>query len=163
MLEIWKDIPGYEDYYQVSNLGNVKSLRKNKIMSPCIAGRGYNHLFLYKDKKASGFLVHRLVLLAFIGYSNLVVNHKNGIKTDNRLENLEYCTYSENEQHAYKTGLKTNVGENHSQSKLTENDVLEIRSLCLNGNLNQTEIAKMFNTNRRHVSSIKNRRIWKHI
>lgn len=95
-MEIWKDIPGYEGLYQVSNIGNVKSLRFNKIksMKKFLDKYGYHFVRLIKDKKGKWHKVHRLVAMAFLeNYSEeLQVNHKNEVKTDNSVENLEMCT-----------------------------------------------------------------------
>ena len=103
MTEIYKDIPGYEKSYQVSNLGNVRSLdRLNSIGAkikgkPMIArwhNKGYKQVDLSKDGKANTFKVHVLVLLTLVGKrpEGLIIHHKNEDKTDNRLENLEYQT-----------------------------------------------------------------------
>lgn len=117
---IWKDIPEYEGLYQVSNLGEVKSLSKNRnafnsyyvskerILKPALNDSGYKIVVLTKNKKPKSLRIHRLVALAFI--DNLEnkpqVNHKDGNKTNNNVENLEWCTNGENGKHAYKLGLK---------------------------------------------------------
>lgn len=107
--EIWKPVTGYEMIYEVSNLGRVRSLdrvvngkncrklRKGKILNP-VNARGYNRVCLYKNGVWKRFLVHRLVAQAFIPNPNNlpVINHINEIKTDNRSENLEYCTQKQN-------------------------------------------------------------------
>lgn len=112
--EIWMDIDGYPNY-MVSNLGEVKSLnfyrrKKAIILSACEVSDGYRAVTLYKNNKRKSILVHRLVANAFISnpYNKRTVNHINGIKSDNRLVNLEWATYSENTKHAQKMGLKNN-------------------------------------------------------
>jgi len=94
-MEIWKDIEGYVGLYKVSNFGKVKSLkyRKERILKPGTDGYGYLYVNLCKNGKVKKFKVHRLVAEAFIpNPGNLpMVNHKNEIKTDNRVWNLEYC------------------------------------------------------------------------
>ena len=112
MSEIWKDIPSYEGCYQVSNLGRVKSLSRNylkkgkyptiskeRILKPGTTN-GYNMAILSKNGKIKGYGVHVLVVMAFLGHSpngqKIVPNHINGIKTDNRLDNLELITQREN-------------------------------------------------------------------
>ena len=93
--EIWKDIAGYEGKYQVSNLGRVKSLWKNKLMCPRANKLGYYQIYLYSDSKTRKmYSVHRLVATAFIDNSdNLpLVNHKDENPSNNCVENLEWCT-----------------------------------------------------------------------
>ena len=125
MNEIWKDIFGYEGLYQISNLGNVRSLGKTiKIKTSKTRGEyyasikskypkqhkdvgGYLRVDLCKDRGHKNFLVHRLVALHFIPNPGMLdqVNHINGDKTNNCVENLEWCTQVENAVHAVKTGL----------------------------------------------------------
>lgn len=112
MNEIWKDIEGFEGLYQVSNLGRVKSMNynrtgKEKILKKSVT-HGYERVVLYKDKKQYNKNVHRLVAGSFIDNPNNLesVNHINGIKTDNRAENLEWVTCKENNIHAVETGLR---------------------------------------------------------
>lgn len=97
--EIWKSIEGYEGLYEVSNLGNVRSLNYNKtkqtkLLTPTIDRYGYYHLILRKNGKRKGFTVHRLVAQAFIPNLNNYpqINHKDENKTNNCVDNLEWCT-----------------------------------------------------------------------
>ena len=114
MDEIWKDIKGYEGKYQVSNKGNIKSLKQfNKrgvdlIIKLGKNNTGYTIVRLTKNNKLKTPLVHRLVAQAFIPNpdNKPQVNHKNGNKADNTVENLEWVTRSENQKHAYETGLQ---------------------------------------------------------
>lgn len=109
MEEIWKNIKGYEDLYQVSNKGRVKSLKfgKEKIMKFRI-GSGYCKLGLNKDKKQKQFRVHRLVAEAFLPNENKfpVVNHKDRNRSNNNVENLEWCTQLDNMIHKIDTLYK---------------------------------------------------------
>lgn len=119
MEEIWKDIKGYEGLYQVSNLGNVKSLNYNhknivKNLKPTLYFKRYKAVSLFNNKKKKVFLVHRLVALTFIpNYENKpFVNHIDGNKFNNKLENLEWVTNSENQKHAHKIGLNFSPSKN---------------------------------------------------
>ena len=99
--EIWKDIVGYEGLYQVSNNGNVRRIGR-RILKNFDAAKGYQKVQLWKENKGKAFLVHRLVLLAFVGQSEMQTNHINRNKKDNRLENLEYVHARENINHVYR-------------------------------------------------------------
>lgn len=124
----WKPIKGYIGYYEISNKGTVKSLKRNiilkngckrclkkKILKSSPNSDGYKEVTLSRDGKDKDFYVHRLVAQAFLpNPDNLPeVNHKSGIKTDNTAENLEWVTHQANVIHAYKTGLSKNRGGSH--------------------------------------------------
>jgi hypothetical protein len=131
--EIWVDIIDYEGLYKVSNLGRVKSLSKQKgayiksdtIMKQRLDKDGYCRVQVCKNNKCLGKGVHRLVAYAFIENPEIkpFVNHKKGIKTDNRATELEWATQSENEKHAHRIGLKK-----VSKTGLGKFGVLHIRS-----------------------------------
>ena len=105
-MEIWKDINGYEGYYQISSEGQVKSLISNKILTGDTNNLGYKRVTLYTPIKKR-FFIHRLVALHFCeGYTeNLVVNHKDGNKQKNYSFNLEWVSQISNMQHALQSGL----------------------------------------------------------
>ena len=110
-MEVWKDVPNYLGVYQVSNLGNVKSLSrqlrnkwnvfqsKEKWLTPKKNSGGYLWVKFCVNNTEKSYAVHRLVMLCFNGDSKLVVNHKDGNQTNNNLENLEYCSQRENAHH----------------------------------------------------------------
>lgn len=109
MVEVWRDINGYEGLYQVSNLGNVRSLNwgntgvvRNLYLKP--HRKGYLQVELHKNAKRRMFTVHRLVATHFVqGFAiDRVVNHINEIKTDNRAENLEWVSYSYNNLYSWR-------------------------------------------------------------
>lgn len=113
-LEVWKPVVGFESWYEISNLGRVKRLRTfsninaPKMLKICLNNHGYEQVMLNKEGHKKLCLVHRLISVAFLGQPPTAkhqINHKNGVKYDNRLENLEWCTASENIRHAYRTGL----------------------------------------------------------
>jgi len=118
-MEQWKDIKDYEGYYQISNFGNVRSLDrevmnggvlrrlKGKPMKLLTDKSGYKHIDISKDGKRKSLLVHRLIAQAFIGdIEDYVINHKNNLPYDNRIDNLELVSQRENVCHGFKF-LKT--------------------------------------------------------
>lgn len=109
MKEVWKDVKGYEGLYQVSNYGKIKTYYSKipRLKKTFFDKDGYKKVSLQKNKKPKKFFVHRLVAIAFISNpkNKLEVNHIDGNKQNNYVFNLEWCTRSENELHAYKHGL----------------------------------------------------------
>ena len=108
MSEIWKDIPNYENLYQISNYGRVRSLHnryKNKLyLKPCATSKGYLSVSLCKDHTQKAFNIHRLVAEAFIpNPKNLpCINHIDENKENNIFSNLEWCTYQYNNTYGHR-------------------------------------------------------------
>lgn len=157
------DIPGYAGRYSITPDGQVWSHINQKWLRSDVNNNGYHRVKLYGNQGYRKVGVHRLVMLAFVGPSDLQVNHKNGDKSDNRLENLEYCTSSENQLHAHRTGLNTQIGEKNSRSKLTYKQVVEIKELLKDGNLLHREIGELFGVTRTVISRISRGDAWGHV
>ena len=145
MKEIWKDINGYEGLYQVSNLGNVKSLKTNKILSP--VGKEYKHVILYNKGDRKTLKIHRLVAEAFIPNpeNKPQVNHKDEDKYNNIVENLEWCTHEENMNHGTKQDRESKIKTKYNvlQYDLEGNLIkkwFNLREITMNTNYKKANI-----------------------
>ena len=131
--EIWKDIKGYEGLYQVSSLGNVKSFHRDneKLLSQRMQVKGYLTVILRKNGEQKNKLVHRLVAEAFISnpLNKPQINHKDGNKKNNFVENLEWNTCAENIHHAMKMGLSKDRNRAVYQYSIDGNLINEYRSI----------------------------------
>jgi hypothetical protein len=180
MKEIWKDVPGYEGLYMASNLGRIKSLdmilkykdgrkesHKGRILKLQCNRNGYYKAVLYKKVNRKEFFVHRLILLSFYKHKNLDCNHKDGNKKNNYLNNLEYCTRSENVQHAYNMGLKKGYpGENNPKSKLTNKRVIRIRWIHNNVKIPKyfwKNLSKFYGVHVNKIYAVIRNETWSHI
>ena len=170
--EVWKPIPGYEGFYEVSNVGRVKSLFRTdvrgktvfeKILVPGFNKRwGRMQVRLCKNGDEKTWKIHSLVAHAFLGrqLAGMDVNHIDGNKLNNCVENLEYCTRSENVLHAVRMGLNPHWHETHPLAKLTEIDVACIRQLSSEG-VTGVELSKRFGVGRAQISRILSGKRWK--
>jgi hypothetical protein len=176
MKEIWKDIKGYEGFYQVSNLGQIKSLDRkvcNSLgiyktyfgtkLSPSIDKNGYLIIHLSTPNiKPKNYKVHRIVAFAFLDLveGKEEINHIDGIKKNNNVTNLEWCNSSENKKHAFKLGLRNNKGEN-GPNKLSKKNAYDIKYLLKEKKV--SELSKIYNISEATIYAIRKNKIWPHI
>ena len=175
MEEQWKECVGFEGYYEVSNLGRVRTVARESVKSngrKCIIKervisqadvKGYKKVTLKCDGVRKDMRVHRLVVMAFIGEpSKEMVNHKDGDKANNKLSNLEWATRSENELHAYGTGLKKStdlhkqktIESNKKRRTLSDETIRYIRT----SKLSQYKLAEELGISRASVGLIRQRK-----
>lgn len=156
--ELWKRIPGYPKY-EASSMGRIRR-HYFKMIAGRITPDGYRRIQL--PGRVGYFRpriwhAHRLILLAFQGHSPLEVHHKNAIRDDNRLENLEYTTQALNM--SYRIMPR---GEKSHKAKITEEDVIAIREAAMNGTT-LTALARQYNLTITNISRIFHRKIWRHV
>lgn len=174
MKEIWKPVVGYEGLYEVSNLGKVKSLprkyfnrnryTKEQILSTWVDAYGYKRVKLTNKTDGKSTKIHRILCEAFLPNpeNKPYINHKDGNKLNNSLENLEWCTPAENIQHAYDSGLMPRkYGEENPVSKLSYKDIEQIRILRKTRGYTYKELGEMFGVSSSQIGKIVNKRSWK--
>ena len=173
--ENWKIVEEFPNYL-ISNHRNVKTLKTLEDRTAHI-NSGYELIIFNNGEKRYSRLIHRLVAIAFIPNpeNKPCVNHLNGIKTDNRVENLEWVTYKENIEHAIKTGLVDYSKRKNPQHKLypkdgdhkltksTKEEVIEMRRMYDTGDYVLRELSEKFEISISVVWKIINRKTWKHI
>jgi hypothetical protein len=179
-MEIWKPVVGFEGY-EVSNLGRVRSLdrvidrpsgyrgnqckRDGQLLTVGKNNNGYTRVGLTGEKGLKTLSVHRLVAKAFIENpeNKPTVNHVDGDKTNNNVENLEWATILENNQHAYVAGLKSGQkGSRHPNAIITPEIIQQARILRENGNT-YASIGLMFGVHRQTIADALTGRRWKHL
>jgi hypothetical protein len=173
-MEVWKKIEGFENY-EISNLGRLKGLEittkfgcsfktyPERICKFWKDKKGYEYFTFNINGKNKHKLIHRLVATAFIPNSNNKpqVNHIDGNKSNNNIENLEWCTVKENLKHARDNGLNNSEGLNHYRCKLTKNNIIEIREN--KEKLTQKKLAEKYILNQASVSDIINFKTYKNV
>ena len=163
-MESWKKIKGYENYL-ISDYGRVFNFKFKKFLKPGKDRGGYLFVGLWKNGVRKNHKIHRLVANAYIvnPENKRTINHIDGIKANNLVENLEWSTQKENVHHAVNAGLKDDKGSKNGNSKLSEKEVLEIRRLYKTGDYIYKDLAKIFGVHQVHIGDIINRKKWKHI
>lgn len=178
MAEEWREIKGYREIYEISNFGNVRTKDRNGARGYYCRGHdkkqyanssGYLRVGLNINGKNKFYFVHRLVAENFLNKvdGKNFVNHIDGNKKNNKISNLEWCTRSENERHAWKIGLKnkdmTNrKGENHGMHKLTYEQVKFIRDnhKPYDKEFGSIPLALKFNVRPQTITDIAHNRSW---
>ncbi len=178
MEEIWKPVIGYEGLYSISNTGKVRSdIKRNKswigkILKPHKCGnlkKPYHYIYLCKNRIRKHRQISHLVAEHFIGPrpKGYQINHIDGGKLNNNIDNLEYITNLENIQHSWRIGLrephKGVRGSKSNFAKLTEKNVLEIRQAYVPRKITMIFLAKKFNVCENCINKIINRKTWNHI
>lgn len=183
--EIWKDVVDYEGQYEVSNTGKLRYVPKTimrfrkdtgkshaihikgKTSFGSLNKKGYFDVKLWKDGTSKSIVIHRLIAQSYIPNPSKLpqVNHIDGVKTNNRVENLEWCDNAHNVKHAYVLGLAVGLkGEKQNGSKIKESDVLEIRKFYADNPTAFYRIyAEKLNLSIKSICSIVNRKSWTHI
>jgi len=167
--EIWKDVSGHEGHHQVSNLGRVRSLKlrgnckpysEPKILKQFSWENGYMRVQMARQETS----VHRLVLETFVGPcpKGCEAAHLNGVRSDNRLDNLKWVTRKENHSHKKAHGTHQS-GEKNGCAKMTDDQARDIKSRCLIKGETRTSLAREFGLALTTVSDLCSGRRWKHI
>ena len=155
----FKPIDGHPRY-EISKEGIIRNVQTKKIKSQYIGGTGYYMVSFSYNNKSKPQRVHRLLAKTFILNPNNLpeINHKDGDKLNYELSNMEWCTHAKNMEHAFLNGLANNTGENNGQSKITQDQVIEIKSRILSGE-SQYSIAKDYPVSRSCIEGIKTGRL----
>lgn len=177
--EKWRPVIGYENIYDVSSIGRIRSISKplkrkkrdrilihNRILKPSVHPCGYRQVVLSKNKKQKTLRVHRIVAMAFIQNENNLpfVNHKDGNTGNNIVENLEWCTPKENTLHSYRELGRIPIhGETHNKAKLSNKDVIEIRRKYVPYKYSFDKLGKEFRVDPSAIYLIIKGKNWKYL
>jgi len=171
--EVWLPVKGFESSYSISNMGRLKRLSgqikragwydlnlQEKLINPSKDRKGYLLTFLTQNRNRTKVYIHRLVAIHFVPnpHNKPDVNHKQGVKDDNRYTELEWVTHSENMKHSSVHGFHR-FGERHPKSVLSESQVVEI----FNSKESERSLAKKYNCSRATINCIKSGRSWKYL
>jgi len=157
------DIDGYEGLYSIDNQGKVYSWKSQKYLKPIKQNTGYHTVSLHKDKKIKIHFIHRLVAQTFLEnpLHKKQVNHKDLNKTNNSVFNLEWVTCGENIKHSIENGQR--LGEKNGNSKLTPNQIIEIREKYKFRKCTYKNLAKEYGVRENYIGRIVNKAVWKHV
>ncbi len=158
MEEVFKPIVNYITIYHISETGNVKNIKTGKIIKPHVSTQGYIRIGLFGGGKQVKYAVHRLVYEAFNGPipGRMTIKHKDGNKLNNHFGNLEVMTASENIRHSWEIGIRTS----ETVSKLSKDQVIEIKKLIVESNISFYEIAEKFKVHHSTIANIKAGNTW---
>jgi len=168
---IWKPVPGFEDAYLISDNGDIKNIKRRKgtfqgrFKSHVISSEGYHKVGLCDGIKCKKFLVHRLVLLTFLGPPTNVdmhAAHIDGNKDNNNIQNLYWATPQQNSDDKQRHGAMAR-GERIACGKLTANSVVEIRKIKSTSTITNNQLGKMFGVSGKTISRIINYLDWRHV
>lgn len=172
--EVWKPAYGLEAFYEVSNIGRIRSLYRDKwhnILTPYKNSKGYYEVHLTgAEGRSKRYLLHRIIAYTFLGYKEegFIVNHINSIRNDNRIENLEWVNYSQNVKHSFKSGRRKNnnghfLPPGKGQRRLTIDIVKSIKKDLLIEPVHLGNIAKKHGVKPKTVSNIYYGNTWKKV
>lgn len=168
MLEEWRLLKGLVelgDFYEISSFGRVRNVITNKILASCVKENGYYQVNLNKQGGRKKYYIHRLVAIAFIpNFDNKPqVNHINGHKNDNVVNNLEWVTAKDNMSHCYAIGLRNQLGSKNHMAVLSEDDVTKIKELYTVNKVKQSDLAKQFNVCKQTINNILHGKVWSQV
>lgn len=155
-------LDGLNKKYTIDEDGNIFDIKENRYRKIRENEKGYLYCTFYINGKSKKFFIHRLVLYCFNPVPNmdtLQVNHIDGNKKNNNINNLEWCTQSENQRHAYRMGLNSNKGLRNPACKYSEKEIIGIADMLLDGKTIK-EIITKYHVSKSLVSAIRNKRLW---